>query len=292
MITILAILGCIPPNLTETESMEIYVLNSDGSILDGRFSMGNSGLLLDQGHLSVDWIPTTGIHSPYKRSAVDPVFTNSSEAVRVSIGPDQLVQGEDKWDFTVASGEFDLRLQLTGGHKGPELEDDNWTTSAILIDATAAGSLRSGPTQSIVTGGAVVLYRGGDTPPALSGIGRDSVYVFSSDFSIGIDQVGGDAVAWAYFQGEALAAGDAVLSHLEGSFLLDFRPSTPLYVEVAASTPHLASEPWQHLTYLEDLAGSLVFGNQTRRTRGGIARINFQDDSYSGRAIINVVNVD
>ena len=85
---------------------------------------------------------------------------------------------------------------------------------------------------------------------------------------------------------------DAVLSRQEGLFLLDFRPSSPLYIEVATATPHLASEPWAHLTYLERLAGDMLFSDHIRRTRGGTARIHLQDDSYSGRAIINVVDTD
>jgi hypothetical protein len=292
MIAILALLGCVPANLTATESIEVYVLNSDGSILDGRFTVSNSGLFLGQGHISLDWIPATGIHSPYKRSHTEPSITETGEPVRVAVGPDTLIQEEDGWEFTVSSGEFDMRLQLTNGREGPMFGNDGWTTRALLVGATATGSLRSGPAHSIVTGDAIIINRGGDAPPSLEGIGRDSVYVFSSDFSIGIDQVGGDAVAWAFFQDQPLEASDAVLSHQDGSFLLDFRPSVPLYVEVATSSPHLASDPWRHLTYLEKLAGGLVFSDHIRRTRGGVARVYFEDDNYSARAIINVIDTD
>jgi len=292
MISLLTILACVPSELTNTESVELYVLNSDGSILDARFSVGNTGLLKGQGHLNLNWIPSTGIQSPFKRSSIDPYLSNPSEPMQVSVGTDSLIQRDDYWEFNVSSGEFDLRIQLSDGHEGSGITSDNWSANAILVGATAAGSLRSRPSQAIVSGDAIVIRRGGDSPPALSGIGRESAYVFSSDFAIGIDQVAGDAIAWAYYQGQELVSSDAILSRLEGGFLLDFRPSSPLYVEVVTSTPHLASQPWQHLTYLERLAGGILFSSHVRRTRGGIARIYFQDDSYSGRAIINVVDSD
>jgi hypothetical protein len=292
MIALIALLGCNPSDLTTTESVELYVLNSDGSILDGRFSVSNSGLLLGQGHLSLDWIPNTGIHSPYKRSDISPINNRENGLLHMEVGPDSLIQEDGQWSFTVNSGEFDMRLQLTGELEGPTRGDGIWSTSALLVGAQATGSLRSGPSHSIVSGDAVVLRRSGESPPSLSGLGRDSVFVFSSDFSIGIDQVGGEAVAWAFYQGEPLVVEDAVLARQEGSFLLDFRPSSPLYIEVAAGTPHLASEPWQHLTYLERLAGDILFSDHIRRTRGGVARIYFQDSSHSGRAIINVVDTD
>jgi hypothetical protein len=230
----------------------------------------------------------------YGRDALprNTVIPESAEALgALRVGPDQLVEKEGTWDLRIRSGELDARLTLHPDDTPapPTLQRDGWQVDAVVPSASVEGILRAGQRSSLLQGRAVVLHRRGDHPPSRKGTMRVAAFVMDEKFSLGIDQTGSDALAWAWVDGRSWSTESARVRRLENGVVeMDFRPEAPILARLAPVPPHHRRLLWDHLSVLEQWVLARVTGRAERRIRGADAEVLVGEKTLRAPALILV----
>jgi hypothetical protein len=235
-------LGCAGPptdSLTWREQWEIFVLTEDGSLIEGRVSVGNTGLYRGQGHFKASrWMPgTTPILFAMSGGPADVDVGDAHESVRV--GSALLGQYEDgpHWSLRLANEEANAIMRVEPG--GPEVElataidsGGQWTSAVPISHGRAHGWFTAGRRGGMFEGRAVAIHRGGD---GAMGESRNLVALLGTDISIGLDEQGGTRSVWARMGDQDVPTVDLKREvDAQGRTILDFRPSADL---VATVTP-------------------------------------------------------
>ena len=281
-------LACLGPEqgTHQTQSWEILSTQKDGSLLDVRFSQSNTGMLAGQGRIRADWIPLNTSAIQYARHALPGDITWQDDGVW--IGPDSLKNDQGNWSLQIQSDPMNARLQIEDTlATSAKSTSKDWNTET-LFTGPITGMLRSGTQSPILSGYALGIRRHGSNPPGLRGTQRIGAAVLDQDISIGIDQAGAQALAFAVIAGERLDATTAVLRKSTGSIHLDFRPATDLEVSIRPKKPHLQSDPWNHLYSVERWIAGIRFGRPVRRLRAGNAEVRLGDRRINAQAVISV----
>ncbi len=270
------------------DSWEVLAVGRDGAVVDARFFQTNTGLVRGQGHVRFDRFAHKEVPIFYGRDAL-PRDTVADGALKV--GPDQLVEKEGSWDLRVLSGELDARLTLQPDDTPPPptLKRDGWQVDAVAPSATVEGIVRAGQRNSMLQGRAVILHRSGDRPPARKGTHRVAAFVMDAEFSLGIDQTGSDALAWAWVDGRSWSAESALVRRLEdGVVEMDFRPEAPIVARLVPVPPHHRRLLWDHLSGLEQWVLARVTGRAERRIRSANAHVQVGEETLQAPALILV----
>ena len=286
LIWLLLACGLSEGELHSQKHWSVLGLNADGSLIDVRFSTGNSGMLMGQGHARADWIPMDEGAISYRRDALSDSTAVSPEGAQV--GPDQLLQKEPNWELKIQSGELDSRLQITN-HLLEAASSDwgDWTVQHHFA-GEMQGVLRSGMQNTIVNGHVVGIYSSGSKPPGHNGKIRRAAFVLSDDIHIGVDQSGSHATAFAVIAGQQLNAQTARIEKTDQGMHLDFRPNADLEVWLKPQKPHLQSNPWEHLYALEKWIAGAVYGRPVRRVRSASAQVRLGERQLSANGLIAV----
>jgi hypothetical protein len=282
------LLACLGPEQSthQTKSWEILSIHQDGSLLDVRFSQSNTGMIAGQGRVRLDWVPlnTTGIQ--YARHALPGDIQWGSDGIW--IGPDSLKNTQGDWSLQIQSDPMNARVQIKNTLTTPSKSSGNDWDIETLFAGPITGVLRSGSQAPVLSGYALGVQRQGSNPPGLRGTQRIGATVLGKDISIGIDQSGAQALAFAVIGGERLNATTAVLQKNTGGIHLDFRPATDLEVNIRPKRPHLQSDPWNHLYSVERWIAGVRFGRPVRRLRAGHAEVRLGERRINAQAVISV----
>ena len=288
MIALLLLAGCSGPEGGKSfqDQWLILGLHADSSILDVRFSRGNTGMLSGSGHVRADWITLQSGGLGYARQGLEGDVTVSQDGIQ--IGPDSLLAEPEEWVLRIQSGELDSRVQFQNTLlEPPQSLDDDWRLTTLFA-GPMQGVIRAQSQSDLLQGYAVGLRAWGSSPPSLAGQTRRSAFVLGEDLAIGIDQVGGQATAFAMVAGQQLDASTAVLRKEEGSYVLDFQPATDLEVRLFPRKPHRQTSPWDHLYAVERWVASLRYGRPVHRVRAAHAVVRLGDRQLDSRGVIAV----
>jgi hypothetical protein len=288
MIALWLALACTNPldDQLPIQTWEILSTHRDGSLLDVRFSQSNTGLLKGQGRVRADWVPLRDSAIQYTRHALAKDIR--AEGTGVWIGPDRLQNSGDDWSLKLQSDPLNARLQIKNTLSEPfESQNPEWQLNTLFA-GPITGVIRSGVQTGILDGYAVGIHRQGQSPPGLRGTQRIGAAVLDKDISIGIDQSGAQALAFAQIAGQRLDASTAVLKKTPNGIHLDFRPATDLEVQIQPQKPHLQTNPWEHLYTVEQWFAGLRYGRPVRRIRAGHADIRLGERRLTAQAVISV----
>jgi hypothetical protein len=288
MIGLWLTLACSNPlsGAQEIQTWEVLSTHRDGSMLDVRFSQGNTGMIVGQGRVRADWLPLQDPAIQYARHALSGDIRTTGPSVW--IGPDRLEKEPKTWSLQLQSDPMSARLQIHDTLTSPaESIESNWKINTLFA-GPISGVIRSGAQSAILNGFALGIHRQGKNPPGLRGTQRVSAAVLDQDISIGIDQSGAQALAFAQIGDQSLDTSTAVLKRSAQGIHLDFRPATDLEVLIKPQKPHLKSDPWEHLYAVERWFAGMRFGRPVRRVRAGHADIRLGERRLSAQAVISV----
>ena len=284
------LVGC--GELTTQDHWELIGINHDLSVLDARITTGNTGLLKGQGHVRVDWLFRDQTPVYHGRDGLADEVT-VPERGGLMVGPDGLaLMEDDSWRLQVRDAEAQAELSLVPQLGGPPAVvwtdgERSTTLSAPVVLGGLHGFLSSGSRSALVDARAVLTHRTGDATVALVGTRRLAVYVLGEGLTIGMDQTGGQALAWAVVGDLVFDARDARLTEGEkGRLVLDLRPTADLVVHVLPRRPRSIRHPWEHLHRLERWLLSAWHGTPRRRTQGAQARLLIGGEALEARAVI------
>ena len=291
------LLACSAPqdSLTWVEAWEVVILNSDGNLVDLRFVQSNTGIWKGTGY-------ARGDVARRKESTIRLGYDAYPEEVEVldgglRLGPDYIEPSADGWQVRFREGNEldgyrDLRMGvLASGMEVPPMEREGWRLEVVDPLAQVSGALVAGGRHRILRGRGVLLHQSGDAPPALQGQRRQAAYALAEDLSIGVEQLGGDVIGWAWIEGE-LHLGSPILSRDGRDVMLDFQPELPLKVRIAERGPHLEEDPYEELMGVERAAVGVWAGVPTRRLSGGFADIRWKDQTLSAPALTLTVDYE
>jgi len=293
MIPLILLLACGTGRdaLTWQESWELLAIQTDRSLLDARFTRSNTGLIRGQGHVRLDQVAPREVPILYGRDALP---RETLDVGAISIGPDQLIQNGDSWELTIRSGEVDVRITLDSDstfHSPHPIQRNGWEVEALVTNSTVQGFIRAGDRSSLIQGRGVILHRKGSRPPGLKGTHRLSAFVVDNHVSLGIDQTGADALAWAYGNGRSWTSDTALIRRLEGGVVeMDYRPGAPILARLLPASPHHRRRTWAHLSGMEQWLLGLLHGQAERRIRGAIAEVLIEDQLHKATGMIAVVD--
>jgi hypothetical protein len=267
-------LSCIAPP-TGQEIIELVAMLDSGTVMEARFTAGDTGILRGQGSFVFHhWLPDqTSLSHGYKGL---PAETGISPTLS-QIGLHSLSLEEGS--LRLQSEEFQARAVLFGGRKPKQAtaEDSGRGLSTELLWAGAqlSGWCSIERRSSPLVGSATILHR----KQRLAESGQRSLLLAqSTDFEMGIDCNDGLCLAWGWRDGVPLDTQNPSLSIKSsgaelraGKFELDFVPSRQLGEE----DPHehllgferILALPWTRLDLRRIFTGSAMLkeGNSSQR---------------------------
>lgn len=291
MILLFSLLSCTQErSLTWAEQWELLVLDPGRSTLDVRFTRGNSGWL--KGSASV-----RGAAISKEEGTLLFGLDGAPGDVEVldaglRVGPDLLRGHSGGWELQLQEGgelgdPRNLRLNIqTAGDPAHSLEMPGWSVRPMELMGRSNGYVSTSGRNALLGGKALLIHRSGERPSSWQGSAHTTVFVTAPGVSIGIDQSGAQALAWANIDG-TLAWADAVLTGgFEEGWTLDFSPELPLRVEIRTRGQSYVSDPYEHLSAPEASLLQLSRGNLVRELRTGRAKIHVGDQLLQGSAVV------
>ncbi len=275
------------------ESWEVLAINNDNSLLDIRFSRGNTGILKGQGQSRFDLVLGKEVPILYGRNAL-PRDTQTHAENGLVVGPDTLKKVSGGWDVHFQSTDLNARLRLQdqeGAEPATGSQSGSWSVEAPSTLSQVEGFVHAGSRSDLINGQGVVLHRFGDDPPGLRGSTRGAAFILDKNLSLGVDQRGANALAWAHTEGRNWNAETAVVKRLsDGIVEMDYRPSAPIVARLEPGQSRLRRQPWEHLYGLERWLLGIARGVPDRRIRSATAQVQAGDKSFRSSAMIVVVD--
>lgn len=262
---VLLLAGCAgrpEQSLTWRESWELLAALEDGTTLDLRAAVSNTGLLRGQGHMRLDrWSPREG---PIIAALDAPpgVVSMALDRSGLRLGDAGVWASPDgSWRVEMVGAEAGATLTLTPETPalGPTtwLEGGGqWAVEAPVPGGELTGWVEAGKRGGLLRGRGVLLHRGGDGRPAGP---REAAFVLGPELFVGLDRQGDGRLAWARIDGQDLDASDARLEEeADGRLVLDLRPASDLWVSLRPRPPEGYRDEYEHLLFFErPLAGWL-----------------------------------
>jgi hypothetical protein len=288
----LGVLGCSGEQArTWQESWELMVLAKDGSVLDLRWTHGNTGVLAGMGQARGELVARKAALVRFGYDGFPQEVEVLPEGLR--IGPDVIERTGQNWNVVVREGTEldgfrDIRMTVTGDGQtaSRSLDGFDWSLSSPELLPEASGALGGGSRYTVVQGPAVLLRRVGSENPGLSGERRRGVFVRDDGLSIGYDGVGSQALSWVVVDGERYEGASPLLSVEGKAWVLDFTPELPLVVQVTGRRPIMTRDPYEHLSgpehWLVDRAGRLP----RRVLQAATAELRWRDELRSAPALL------
>jgi hypothetical protein len=297
-ILITSVLGCSGTpmdSLSWREQWELLVLTEDGSLIEGRVSVGNTGMMRGQGHFRANrWNSgTTPILFAMDGGPGDVHVSDSHNAVRV--GTDLFGQYEDgpHWTMRLSHEEANAIIQVDPG--GPEVpmatameNSGQWTVASPITHGRAQGWFTAGRRGGMFRGRAVTFHRGGDGRPPTQ---RSTLVAMGTDVSIGWDNQGSTRLAWARMKDEDISVEDLLHSvQDDGMHRLDFRPAGDLVVDFEPTTTGGITDGFEKLYAPERAIAETAGLYANRATTRARATVRFKGASVRVPAILVTVD--
>lgn len=291
MILLFSLLSCTPEQgLTWAEQWELLVLDPGRMTLDLRITRGNSGWL--KGGASVRGAAISREEGTLLFGLNGAPGDVESLPSGIRVGPDILRGHAGGWELQLQEGAEmgdprNLRLNIeTAGDPNNSLELQDWSVRPLELMGRSNGFLSTTGRNQLIGGKALLLYRSGEKPASWQGTPHTTVFVTAPGVSIGIDQSGAQALAWANIDG-TLAWADAVLTGgFEEGWRLDFSPELPLIVDIRTRGQRHVSDPYEHLSAPEATLLHASKGSLRRELRTGRAKIQVGDQALQGSAVV------
>lgn len=291
MIGFLSLVACSgEQSLTWAEQWELLVLDPGRGTVDLRITRSNTGALKGSPRVRGAY------HSKAEGSLLFGLDGMPGDVERLSagirVGPDLLRGHEQGWELQLQEGgeqgdPRNMRLNIdSAGVPDQSLQMAGWTVQPLELMGRANG-FASAPMRNYLLGGkALLIHRSGERPPVWKGADHTTVFVTAPNMSIGIDQSGSQALAWANIDG-TLAWADAVLTgSFEEDWLLDFAPELPLQVKIRTRGQGHIDRPFEHLSGPESAVLDARYGTLSRELRTGRAKILVGESTVIGNAVV------
>jgi len=300
---LLPLLACKGPQtaaLSWRESWEVLVPARDGSLVDARIVVSNTGLLRGQGHLRFErW---TADEAPiiFARDAHPAEVRIDRQRGGVRLGNDGLVVGADDpgdsaWTFISRNDEAEAFLRLAPDDSlrptpvAWQEGGGQWTLDAPVVRGRVEGFLTAGDRGGQIQGYGVVLHRGGDGQPALP---RTTLVVSGQRASIGLDHQGQGALSWAWVEGEQLDTAGAELvlpPHKAGRL----RFANGLEVELRRQRRVRGLRlPYEHLLGIEQRILAATGGWVGRRVQRLRTTVHWRGESWPAPGVLVQVQAE
>jgi len=281
--------------LSWREQWELFVLTEDGSLIEGRVAVGNTGLYRGQGHFRANrWMDgTTPIQFSMDGGPADVDVGDDHASVRVGSALLGQYEAGPHWTLRLAHEEANAIIHVDpGGPAVPMVTEINawgqWTAAAPIAHGSAHGWFTAGRRGGKFEGRAIALHRGGD---GVIGQTRTAIAVVAEGVSIGLDAQGESQLAWARIGDREAALSSLALTAGPGrSQVLDFRPDSDLVVTVEPTAVGGESNGYETLFGWERaaaLASGLIANRSVHRARATVA---FEGETFTAAAV--VLNVD
>ncbi|MCB9778851.1 MAG: hypothetical protein H6742_09830 [Alphaproteobacteria bacterium] len=276
------------------EQWELLGLAEDGSVIDARLTVGNTGLLRGQGHMRVDrWFEE---RAPvlYGRDVGPAEVEVSADRRRVMLGLDGLThhaaEGEAPERITLQARDQEASAAVHAAPRFPLAEPPatrwqegggEWAVEALAPVADLSGWLSGGERGGLVTGRGVVLHRGGDGYPAGP---RTTFVALGHDLAVGIDQHGAGLLAWGMKDGRIVELGAPETFDVNGwPRTVSFRDGPELTLRRDRARGERL--PFEHLTQVEQRL--LAWGGlwKVRRVVRAIGTIRWGDQEELAPAL-------
>lgn len=264
--------------LNFVERWELLGVMGDGSVVDARITVGNTGLLRGQGRVEVDHWPRAGEAVRYVRHSAPAATTRSGDGRTLVLDTDHLEGSGDiaeSWHLRARSDDANAVLHVQGrGQAIPAVSGSvpkgSWTVGAPVGIGTMKGWIEAGERGGKVDGWGMVLRRGGDGRP---GADRRGVFVLSDDLALGVDTQGPITIAWGRLDGRALDMSAARIVVQDGTVRLDLRPAEELAVDLVPTSAHGRTDRTAHWTPPERWAMSALGGRADRQVAGASVQV-------------------
>jgi hypothetical protein len=294
MLLLLTLLACSEApvdSLLWRESWEVLIATADGGLIDGRASIGNTGLLRGQGRLSLDrWnLYESPILYGLHGGPEDVDISAGRDAVRVGTALIGRFESGENWTIRASSDEANAILHIDPGGPQPPLAtelvgDGQWTVTAPITQGHVHGWFTAGKRGGLVQGLAVALHRGGDGRGAGT---RRAAFALSPEVSIGFDTQDGVTLRWARIGDRDFPTDDARLSRSsDGSARLDLRPGADLWIEFQPSKAGGTRDGLDHLLEPERWVASAVSHRAARDVRRSTALIHLEGSTLRSAGIL------
>ena len=223
--------------ITWREQWELLILTEDGGLVDARVGVGNTGILRRQGHLRANrW---SALDSPIlfalDGGPGDIDMSDSHDAIRVGSALLGRYESGDNWTLRVSDETANAIVHVDPGGPTPPMATSldpsgQWTMTSPITHGSAHGWFTAGRRGGMFQGRAVALHRGGDGRPSGP---RHAAFVLGNGISIGLDEQGGQRLAWARI-GDMDVPMDDLKQQVDagGTHILDFRPAAALEVRL------------------------------------------------------------
>jgi len=280
------LLACSTP--TTVESWELIALNHDLAALHAWGQVSDLGWFRGQGELGVMILPRSDSPWRFVRDGL-PAETLVSDGVQV--GPSGLLSNGSGWALVLQEDGFAGRVHITpsveGGTSTVSRAGKRWTVAAPVAKGSLSGFVGGEGAEILVDGHGVILHRQGDDPPGLRGTTRTTVVVVSEALSIGIDQAGGQALAWASMAGVDLSSDSAVLERKGGGrYRVDLRPDVPVHGRVVTRRRQAETAVHRGLYTPERAVLKSWIGTPVRRLRAAEARLEVAGAEVNAPAVV------
>lgn len=291
MILLLSLFSCTPEqSLTWSEQWELLVLDPGRMTLDLRFTRSNAGWLKGGATVSGAAISKEKGTLLFGLQGAPGDVEVLESGLRV--GPDLLRGHSAGWEVQLQEGgelgdPRNLRLNIeTAGDPDNSLALQGWSIRPMELMGRTNGFISTTGRNELVGGKALLMHRSGARSSSWQGSAHTTVFVTAPQLSIGIDQSGTQALAWANIDG-TLAWADAVLTgSFEEDWRLDFSPELPLIVDIRTRGQGHVSAPYGHLTTPEAMALQASKGTLKRELRTGRAKIQVAGQTVQGSAVV------
>lgn len=281
-------------SLSWRESWEMLVLGQDGSVIDARLSVSNTGLLRSQGHLRAERWSEDEQPIIYARDVAPVEVAVNAERTAVRFGYDGLALGEEQtapqtWTLRARDDEARVLLHLTPAEPSAvraaawQEGGGQWTLSAPVPRGQVTGWVSATEQGGLVDGWGTLLHRGGDGRPQGR---RTTLLIVGRDVGLGLDTQGQGRLSWAWLDGQELSLGRPTVK-LERRGPSTIRFESGVEVELRLSRK-VGGERllYEHLLGPEQRVLSWLGQWRERRVRRGWARVRHEGRELLAAAVL------
>ena len=275
------------------EAWEMIAITDDGTLLDARTAIGNTGLLAGQGHLTMDMVSHTSTPLQIRRDASPSAVHRTAGDHLIRLLGDELQIEDSAWTLVVREGQsaLDATIVLANDILPIDVSADatarrrpqvpattlvegaqQWMVGAPLPAATLAGAWRSGEQGGILRGYGMAIRRSGDLPPSGDPV-RTGVYIVAPRWSFAAEVIGDAGIGWFADETGVRTSRTVKITREGRRVLVALQPEVPMDARVDLDDTAVTHRAWAHFLLFERWAASLVWDPPDREIRLAQARI-------------------
>jgi hypothetical protein len=163
----------------------------------------------------------------------------------------------------------------------------SWAVDAPVVLGQMSGFIGAPGGERLIDGYGAILHRVGDDPPGLRGTVRTTILIAGDGLSIGVDQAGSQALAWAVVGGLNLESTSALLVRKGGGrYTIDLRPDAPVSARIKTRKRRVETGLYREFLPGEKLLLDSWIGTPIRRMRAADAVVTLAGTEVIQPAVV------